>query len=229
MDTSPVAAPLILFLPLLFLLVGIGCTIFWIWMIVDCATKENSDGNDKLIWILVIVLAGWIGALIYLLARRPKRIKQLDINTMPRRLIAAYIDISLAGIAQVILMLVFIISPLNTKTISPDEIMPRQFIINAFAMLIFIFKDIVRGRSIGKYLLSLQVIDARNPTAVISAARLIIRNIFCIILPIEALLIILSKLRLGDLATGTTVVSTKQRIEQSVPGYPPQGVGSAEP
>ena len=56
---------------------GIGAMVLWIWMIVDCATKESSEGNDKLIWILVIVFAGWIGALIYLLARRPKRIEQL--------------------------------------------------------------------------------------------------------------------------------------------------------
>lgn len=46
----------------------------WIWMIVDCATKEPSNGNDKLIWIVIIVLTHWVGALIYLLVRRPQRI-----------------------------------------------------------------------------------------------------------------------------------------------------------
>lgn len=56
--------------------IGIGGTILWIWMIVDCATKEPSEGNDKLIWILIIVLTHWIGALIYLLVRRPKRMEQ---------------------------------------------------------------------------------------------------------------------------------------------------------
>ncbi|MFQ6042366.1 MAG: PLDc N-terminal domain-containing protein [Candidatus Poribacteria bacterium] len=61
---------------LLFLALGIGGTILWIWMIVDCATKEPSDGNDKLIWILIIILTHWIGALIYLFVRRPKRIEQ---------------------------------------------------------------------------------------------------------------------------------------------------------
>ena len=61
---------------LVFLVFGIGGTVLWIWMIVDCATKEPSEGNDKLVWILVIVLTHWIGALIYLFARRPKRIQQ---------------------------------------------------------------------------------------------------------------------------------------------------------
>ncbi len=62
---------------LMFLGLGVGGTILWIWMIVDCATKEKSEGNDKLIWILVIVLTHWIGALIYLIVRRPKRIQEL--------------------------------------------------------------------------------------------------------------------------------------------------------
>ena len=62
-----------LLMMVLFGAIGIGGTILWIWMLVDCATKEPSEGNEKIIWILIIVLTGWIGALIYLLARRPKR------------------------------------------------------------------------------------------------------------------------------------------------------------
>ncbi len=59
---------------------GIGFigTIFWIWMIVDCATKESSEGNDKIVWILVILLTHFIGALIYFFARRPQRIRELN-------------------------------------------------------------------------------------------------------------------------------------------------------
>jgi hypothetical protein len=60
---------------LFFGLIGIGLTVFWIWMLVDCIQKEPAQGNDRLIWVLVIVLVGWIGALIYLLARRPQRIQ----------------------------------------------------------------------------------------------------------------------------------------------------------
>jgi len=46
---------------------------FWIWMLIDCAVNEPSEGSDKIVWILVIVLTHWIGALIYFFARRPKR------------------------------------------------------------------------------------------------------------------------------------------------------------
>ena len=48
---------------------------FWIWMLVDCATKEPSEGNDKVVWILIIVFTNWLGALIYYFVRRPERKK----------------------------------------------------------------------------------------------------------------------------------------------------------
>jgi len=68
-----------IFLPLLMIFfilpVLLLATVFWIWMLVDCATKEPSDGNDKIIWILVIIFTHWIGALIYYLVRRPERKK----------------------------------------------------------------------------------------------------------------------------------------------------------
>lgn len=51
-----------------------AAVLFWVWMIIDCATREPAEGNERLIWILIIVLAHWIGALIYYFVRRPKRI-----------------------------------------------------------------------------------------------------------------------------------------------------------
>ncbi|MGA3028561.1 MAG: PLD nuclease N-terminal domain-containing protein [Bryobacteraceae bacterium] len=50
---------------------------FWIWMIVDCATKEPNEGNEKLVWIVIIVFAQIVGALIYYFVRRPKRLAEL--------------------------------------------------------------------------------------------------------------------------------------------------------
>ena len=48
---------------------------FWIWVLVDCISNEPAEGNDRLIWVIVIALAGAIGAVIYLIARRPVRKK----------------------------------------------------------------------------------------------------------------------------------------------------------
>lgn len=58
-------------------LFGILGTIMWVWMLIDCATKEPSEGNDKLVWIIIILFTHWIGALIYWFVRRPKRREEL--------------------------------------------------------------------------------------------------------------------------------------------------------
>ena len=57
---------------LLILFVILGGGILWIWMLIDCAKNEPS-GSDKIVWILIILLASFIGAAIYFLVRRPKR------------------------------------------------------------------------------------------------------------------------------------------------------------
>jgi hypothetical protein len=65
-------------LAVLFLLVGPVLLLlfaFWLWMLIDCATNEPSEGNDKIVWIIVILFAHWIGAAIYFFVRRPKRLE----------------------------------------------------------------------------------------------------------------------------------------------------------
>ena len=57
----------------LFLVVGLLGTIFWNWMLIDCATKERNQDNEKIVWILIILFTHFIGALIYFFVRRPRR------------------------------------------------------------------------------------------------------------------------------------------------------------
>jgi hypothetical protein len=61
---------------LLFIIIVGGGTVLWIWMLIDCAMNEPAEGNDKLIWILVILFTHALGALIYRLVRRPERIRR---------------------------------------------------------------------------------------------------------------------------------------------------------
>ena len=49
--------------------------IFWIWSIYDCITKEPSEGNDKLAWLLFILFVPIVGTLVYYFVRRPERMK----------------------------------------------------------------------------------------------------------------------------------------------------------
>jgi hypothetical protein len=48
-------------------------TVFWIWMLVECAVKEPNN-NEKIVWIIIIAVTHLIGALIYFIVKRPKRI-----------------------------------------------------------------------------------------------------------------------------------------------------------
>lgn len=66
---------LLLVLPLT-LLFGLATTAFWIWALVDCAKKEPPTYGGKVVWIVVIALFHWLGALLYLLVRRPARMAQ---------------------------------------------------------------------------------------------------------------------------------------------------------
>ena len=55
---------------------AIACFGFWIWMLIDCATNEPETGNNKVVWIIIIVFAHIIGALIYWTCRRDQRIAE---------------------------------------------------------------------------------------------------------------------------------------------------------
>jgi hypothetical protein len=65
----------LLFVPfLLVLLLGIAATVVWIWALVDCIQVPDDSmyrSGTKLIWVLVIVFATFIGSIVYLAIGRP--------------------------------------------------------------------------------------------------------------------------------------------------------------
>lgn len=49
-------------------------TIFWIWMLVDCARNKALPDTERVVWILVLVFTHLLGAIIYFFAgRTPQR------------------------------------------------------------------------------------------------------------------------------------------------------------
>lgn len=54
-------------------LIALLGTIFWLWMLADCATKESNQERSKIVWLIVIALTHEVGALIYFFARRLRR------------------------------------------------------------------------------------------------------------------------------------------------------------
>ena len=58
---------------LILLVVGLGLSVLWIWMFVDCLKNPSVQGTDKIVWVLVIVFLHWIGALVYYFVGRTKQ------------------------------------------------------------------------------------------------------------------------------------------------------------
>ncbi|MEP0714408.1 PLD nuclease N-terminal domain-containing protein [Algoriphagus sp.] len=51
---------------ILFLLIGFAYTILWVYCLVDILRSEFKDPNMKIIWIVIILFAQVIGAIVYL-------------------------------------------------------------------------------------------------------------------------------------------------------------------
>ena len=50
---------------------GLAALGFWFWMLIDCLRHENRSGEDRIVWLIVIVATKLIGALVYYFVRRP--------------------------------------------------------------------------------------------------------------------------------------------------------------
>ena len=59
-------------LMLVFIIVGILASIFWLWMLIDAIVNEPA-GTEKVVWVLVILFLHLLGALIYFIVRRSGR------------------------------------------------------------------------------------------------------------------------------------------------------------
>jgi uncharacterized RDD family membrane protein YckC len=85
---------------------------------------------------------------------------------------------------------------------------------------LYFCKDIVNGRSIAKRLLHLQVVDNKTGQ-VASPMQSFVRNLFCIIWPIEVPISLFNtSRRLGDRVAGTRVVEFDPLLEQPQVEFP---------
>ncbi len=55
---------------ILFLIVGLIASLFWLWMLIDCIVSP-MQGTEKILWFLVIFFLHLLGALIYFFMKRP--------------------------------------------------------------------------------------------------------------------------------------------------------------
>jgi hypothetical protein len=56
------------------ILFTLAATAFWIWMLVSAIQNKGLEDTEKIVWIIVIALTHWVGALIYFFIGHPKRL-----------------------------------------------------------------------------------------------------------------------------------------------------------
>ena len=70
MDGSWIWFPVVSGFAFLGILLALVVLAFWIWMLVDAAERHFKNKTEKIVWLLVIVFGGWLGALIYYIVIR---------------------------------------------------------------------------------------------------------------------------------------------------------------
>jgi hypothetical protein len=60
---------------LIILAIIIAALVFWIKSIVEIAGSTFEDPNMKIVWLLIVIFLGLLGAIIYTIAGRKGRIK----------------------------------------------------------------------------------------------------------------------------------------------------------
>ncbi len=53
--------------PLILITLAVSVLVFvgWLWMIIDCAKREKFKSGDRVVWILLLVLLGPLGMILY--------------------------------------------------------------------------------------------------------------------------------------------------------------------
>ena len=51
------------------LLIGLAAFAFWLWALVDAIRNRALDSTMRIVWVVVIVVTQFLGALLYLIMR----------------------------------------------------------------------------------------------------------------------------------------------------------------
>jgi type IV secretory pathway TrbD component len=55
-------------------LFGLAAFGLWIWMLVDCLQSKMAE-NEKLLWVIILLLGNFIGAILYFFLVKNKKTK----------------------------------------------------------------------------------------------------------------------------------------------------------
>ena len=124
-----------------------------------------------------------------------------------KRIVAGIIDFLITSMMQTVFMGLFLLKPLlnNTDNTYIFNIMARQLTITYCSMMYLVIRDILGNKSIGKRIFKLKIVDKNNGKEAGFVKRFL-RNITWLLGPIDIIVFLVSRERLGDKMVGTSVV-----------------------
>lgn len=129
-------------------------------------------------------------------------IRTLQSASMIRRFAAFCIDHMLIGLSMVFVILF----GMDFEKGNMDDFMRIAMIAILFGILLTTVKDCVNGVSPGRWLLRLTVRNVGNHNEIPAIEKLMLRNVFTVIWPLELLFLLFGGRRIGDIAAETDVV-----------------------
>ena len=139
-----------------------------------------------------------------------------ELNVVPARRTKRIAAFLIDHIVMSFLMIVFFFLALGPDFTEDDN--QQQYILTVFGailawVVLYFAKDSIKGISVGKWVLGIMVRDANKPDHVPSFGRLLLRNVFVILWPVEFIVLALSKekKRLGDMIAKTVVVGNPDK------------------
>ena len=136
----------------------------------------------------------------------------LIVSSRKRRIVAFILDHFILTFLIVSLIFVFL-GPSYLDNIDSEKTFSTILFAIIFGFGIYFSKDSFKGISPGKWIMGIMVRDENNRNNIPSFGRLLLRNVFIIIWPIEFIILALSdnKKRIGDLIAKTLVLKNPNK------------------
>ena len=131
-----------------------------------------------------------------------------------KRIYAWIIDFVIICIIQALLTGILIIKLAlgSTESFDYSTFFLRYLILTYCSMLLLIIRDIIGKKSVGKRIFRLKIVD-KDTGAEVNKIKKFLRNVTWLLGPIEVIVYLITKERLGDKITRTSVVLEEHKVE----------------
>lgn len=123
-----------------------------------------------------------------------------------KKILAFFIDYIVAASIMVVFFFFFVMFPLlSGNKMDSFQIFSKTLILSYIAILYLVLSDLPRAGSLGKKIMKLRIIDTNTKTQATIKQRFV-RNLFWIFGPVEIIVYLILRRRIGDIVAKTEIV-----------------------